>query len=73
MLTLATQAFVDGTWTINPEEPASLALALVGTGLLAVYAVMAGRRRQLAAPATKKISSKKSPTRAYDRRQRRAA
>jgi hypothetical protein len=44
MLVLATQTFVNGTWNITPEEPATLQLALIGVGTLAVYAVLTGWR-----------------------------
>ena len=44
MLTFASQTFANGTWTLTPEEPTSLQLALVGFGALAIYAVMTGWR-----------------------------
>jgi hypothetical protein len=44
MLTFASQAFANGTWTITPEEPATLQLALAGLGALAVYAALTGWR-----------------------------
>ena len=44
MLTFATQTFADGTWTLMPEEPAALTLALVGLGTLAIYAIFSGWR-----------------------------
>ena len=42
MLTFATTAFSDGTWTITPDEPTSLSLALVGFGAIVVYAALSG-------------------------------
>ena len=44
MLTFALQTFANGTWTITPKEPATLQLALVGLGTLAIYAVWTGWR-----------------------------
>ncbi len=44
MLTFASQTFANGTWTITPAEPATLQLALVGLGTLAVYAILTGWR-----------------------------
>ena len=44
MLTFPSQTFANGTWTITPAEPATLQLALVGLGTLAVYAVLTGWR-----------------------------
>lgn len=44
MLTLASQTFVDGVWTLTPEEPATLQLAVVGFAMLATYAVVTGWR-----------------------------
>ena len=44
MLTVASQTFANGTWTISPAEPTTLQLALVGLGTLAVYAVLTGWR-----------------------------
>ena len=49
MWTIASQSFANGIWTITPEEPATLPLALVGIGTLAVYAVFAGWRPRRAA------------------------
>jgi hypothetical protein len=39
MLTFASQTLANGTWTITPDEPATLQLALVGLGTLAIYAI----------------------------------
>jgi hypothetical protein len=44
MLTIASQTFANGTWTITPAEPATLQIALVGLATLAVYAVVTGWR-----------------------------
>lgn len=44
MFTIASQSFANGIWTITPEEPATLPLALVGLGTLAVYAALMGWR-----------------------------
>ena len=44
MLTFASQTFANGAWTLTPEEPATLELALVGFGMLAIYAVVTGWR-----------------------------
>jgi hypothetical protein len=77
MLTFAAQTFVDGAWTVTPEEPASLALALVGMGTVAVYGVLASRRRQAAAASATKSISGTDQTRqtksSHDHRRRRAA
>jgi len=51
MLTLASQTFANGTWTITPAEPATLQLALVGLGTLAGYAVLTGWRTRRTQPA----------------------
>ena len=44
MLTFATQTFANGMWTLTPEEPATLELAVVGLGMLVTYAVVTGWR-----------------------------
>ena len=44
MFILASLAFPDSALTITPEEPATLQLAIVGLGTLAVYAVLTGWR-----------------------------
>ena len=55
MLIFASQTLAHGTWNITPEEPATLQLALVGLGTLAVYAVLTGwrpNRKSLASDST---------------------
>ncbi len=44
MLTIASQTFANGIWTITPDEPAALQLTLVGLGTMAIYAVWTGWR-----------------------------
>jgi hypothetical protein len=44
MLTFASQTFANGTWTLTPEEPTSLQLALLGFGALVIFAAMTGWR-----------------------------
>ena len=44
MLIFASQTFANGVWTVTPEEPGALTLALVGLGTLACYAVFTGWR-----------------------------
>jgi hypothetical protein len=40
MLIFASQTFAHGAWTLTPKEPATLELALVGLGMLAIYAAV---------------------------------
>lgn len=44
MFTLASQTFAGGVWTLTPQEPATLQLAVVGCAMLATYAVVTGWR-----------------------------
>lgn len=74
MLTFATTAFSDGTWTITPEEPASLSLALLGFGAIVVYAALSGwRSRPNATPAFESRVESKPTIEKHHRRGRRAA
>ena len=62
MLTFASQTFANGTWTLTPEEPTSLQLALVGFGALAVFAMMTGwRTRRTTAVASVHTTSQREP------------
>jgi hypothetical protein len=74
MLTFATTAFSDGTWTITPDEPASLSLALIGFGAMVLYAALSGwRSRFTATPAINTRVQSKRAIDTLDRRVRRAA
>jgi hypothetical protein len=53
MLTIASLSYLDGTWFVTPEEPATLPLILVALGTLAAYAVLTGWRPQRAMAAAR--------------------
>lgn len=57
MFILASQSFAGGVWTLTPEEPATLQLAVVGCAMLATYAVVTGWR-----PARKTVAAQAQPT-----------
>jgi hypothetical protein len=64
MLTVASQAISSGVGTITPDEPATLQLALVGLGMLAIYAAWTGWRPRRSAIDEREqtVADSESPT-----------
>lgn len=73
MFLFATQAFEDGLWTLAPEEPTSLSLAVVALGTVAIYTVLAGRSARRVAVSAKNLSHAKQSSRSHHHTRRRRA
>jgi PEP-CTERM motif len=61
MWSLALQTLAASSVTLTPEEPATLELALVGVGTLAIYAILRGRRSRGTAAAESTATHRRLP------------
>ena len=75
MLTFAAQTIANSSTTLTPKEPATLTLALIGLGTLAIYAVFSHwrPRRATAAVSAKTSADLRQATAADEGTTRRAA